>query len=76
MFYFNRLCFFGQARVKYRTATPEEESKGIDGYIGNEPVSIKPTTYKTKNLQENIQAKIIFYEKPEKKNYIIVEYDF
>jgi NAD/NADP transhydrogenase alpha subunit len=26
----------------------EEESKGIDGYIGNIPVSIKPDTYRVK----------------------------
>jgi hypothetical protein len=55
------------ARIKntsYRLSTPDEESKGIDGFIGNTPVSIKPTTYKTKNmLNEQIDAKIIFYEK-------------
>ena len=40
------------------------ESKGIDGYIGKEPVSIKPITYKTKNmLNEQINVKIIFYDK-------------
>ena len=61
--------------VKYRKSTPEEESKGIDGYIGNVPVSIKPITYKTKSmLQENIEAKMIFYEK--KKDGIVVEYTF
>ena len=61
--------------VNYRNSTPEEESKGIDGYIGEVPVSIKPITYKTKNmLQEKIEAKIIFYEK--KKDGIIVEYNF
>ena len=61
--------------VNYRNSTPEEESKGIDGYIGEVPVSIKPITYKTKNmLQEKIEAKMIFYEK--KKDGIIVEYNF
>lgn len=61
--------------VNYRNSTPEEESKGIDGYIGEVPVSIKPTTYKTKSmLQENIEAKMIFYEK--KKDGIVVEYNF
>lgn len=49
---------------EYRLATAQEESKGIDGFIGNNPISIKPTTYKTKNsLRENIDAKIIYYEK-------------
>lgn len=45
-------------------ANPEEESQGIDGFIGNTPVSIKPTTYKTKNaLPEEIKIPIIFYTK-------------
>lgn len=48
----------------YRMSTFREESKGIDGFIGNIPVSIKPVTYSSKkSLRENIQAKIIFYEK-------------
>ncbi len=49
----------------YRLATKSEESKGIDGYIGNTPVSIKPDTYiKIKpELLEKIKAKIIFYHK-------------
>jgi len=62
-------------RVQYRRATPEEESKNIDGYIGNVPVQIKPVTYKTKNmLHENIGVQLIFYEK--KKDGIVVEYVF
>lgn len=61
--------------VKYRRATPEEESQNIDGYIGDIPVSIKPVTYKTKNmLHENIDVKLIFYEKL--KDGIKVEYNF
>jgi len=31
-------------RTNYRLAEPDEESKGIDGYIGDIPVSIKPNT--------------------------------
>lgn len=51
-------------KKKYRLATPEEEAKGIDGIIGDMPVSIKPTTYKLKKeLTEEIGAKIIYYEK-------------
>jgi len=49
---------------KYRLSTPQEESIGIDGFIGKIPVSVKPMSYSSKkSLQENIQAKIIFYEK-------------
>jgi hypothetical protein len=61
--------------VKYRRATPEEESRFIDGYIGDIPVSIKPITYKTKNmLHENIDVKLIYYEKL--KDGIKVDYNF
>ncbi|MEZ4856864.1 MAG: MjaI family restriction endonuclease [Gelidibacter sp.] len=58
----------------YRLANPNEESIGIDGFIGEEPVSIKPTTYKVKlGLNENIEIPIIFYDK--KKNQIVIEFD-
>lgn len=61
--------------VDYRRSTPEEESQFIDGYIGETPVSIKPITYKTKNmLHEDINIKLIYYEKL--KDGIKVEYDF
>lgn len=60
---------------RYRTATPDEESKGIDGFIGEIPVSIKPITYKTMNrLPETITIKMVYYEKL--KDGISVEYDF
>jgi len=48
----------------YRLAEPEEESIGIDGFIGNRCVSIKPITYEAKKaLSEKIEVPIIFYEK-------------
>lgn len=48
----------------YRLAEPDEESQGIDGFVGEEAYSIKPRTYNTlPSLQESIEAKIIFYEK-------------
>ncbi len=34
--------------TSYRLAEPKEESQGIDGFIGNISVSIKPMTYETK----------------------------
>ena len=46
-----------------RQATPEDESQGIDGYLGGQPVSVKPSTYKQKALSENISCPIIYYEK-------------
>ena len=46
----------------YRLATPEEESKGIDGFVGSIPYSIKPDTYKTMGrLSEIINVKMIYY---------------
>ena len=48
----------------HRLATPKEESRGIDGFIGEIAISIKPITYKTKDsLKENINSKIIYYNK-------------
>lgn len=59
----------------YRLGTPEEESKGIDGYIGDTPVSIKPLTYKSKKmLNEQIEVHMIYYEK--KKDGINIHFDF
>lgn len=47
----------------YKLGTAEDESKGIDGYLGDQPVSVKPITYKQKGrLQEDIQAPIVYYE--------------
>lgn len=58
----------------YRLAKPDEESKGIDGFIGDKPVSIKPMTYKTKmGLNEVISVPIVFYDK--KKSEIVIEFD-
>ena len=48
----------------YRTSDPEDEAKGIDGYIGKVPVSVKPKTYDSKQmLPETIGVHIIYYEK-------------
>lgn len=47
-----------------RLSNPDEEPKGIDGYIGEIPVSIKPHTYGVKaSLPEHIDVKIIYYRK-------------
>jgi hypothetical protein len=59
----------------YRLAAKDEESKGIDGYIGKKAISIKPRSYKSKaQLSEKIEDKLIFYEK--KKSGITIEFDF
>lgn len=55
--------------LEFSRSTPEEESKGIDGYLGDQPVSIKPETYKQKNrLQENIKAPIVYYKEYKNDN--------
>jgi hypothetical protein len=59
----------------YRLATPDEETQGIDGYIGTQAVSIKPITYRVMNeLPERIDVPIVYYDK--KKSEIVVEYNF
>jgi uncharacterized protein YukE len=56
----------------YRLADPYEESQGIDGFVGEEAYSIKPSTYESKPyLSESIEVKMIFYEK--KKDGVVFE---
>lgn len=60
--------------LPYRLATAEEESKGIDGYVGNTAYSVKPDTYKSTNarsISDNVNVKMIYYTK--KKTGITVE---
>ncbi len=53
-----------QKNTSYRLAGPDEESRGIDGYLGIRPVSIKPVSYRSKAfLHDTIDADIIYYEK-------------
>ena len=56
----------------YRLAEPHEESQGIDGFVGEEAYSIKPSTYEAiPTLAESIEVKMIFYEK--KKDGVVFE---
>ena len=58
----------------YRLADPGEEAKGIDGYVGDIPYSIKPDTYKTMGrLSETIDVKMIYYTKKKSGFKIEVE---
>ena len=55
--------------LPYTRSTAEEESRGIDGYLGEQPVSIKPITYRQKaQLQEDIEAPIVYYEEYKTNN--------
>ena len=58
---------------EYRLSTPEEEAKGIDGFVDGEPVSIKPNTYK-KTIEygkEIIPYRIIYYKQTNKGLVIV-----
>jgi hypothetical protein len=47
--------------VEVQRADAQDESRGIDGYIGKQPVQVKPVSYKD-NLQEDIDVPIVFYD--------------
>jgi hypothetical protein len=56
----------------YRLATPDEESKGIDGLVGGRAISIKPDSYKSEAaLAEQIGCEIVYYRKT--KRGIVIE---
>lgn len=62
----------GQRGLPCRLARPDEESLGIDGYVGDVAYSIKPNTYKTMGrLSETIPVKMIYYTKT--KNGLTIE---
>ena len=62
------------SKQKYRLSLPDEESKGIDGFVGDIAYSMKPMTYKIMDrLRENIDAKMIYYEKIKKGMKIEIE---
>lgn len=55
-------CMAREANDSWRLADSREEAKGIDGYVGNSPYSIKPHSYKMMDrLQEHIDAVMIYY---------------
>ncbi|MCY4216870.1 MAG: MjaI family restriction endonuclease [Flavobacteriaceae bacterium] len=60
----------------YRRATPEEESDGIDGYIGDVPVQIKPRNGESYNvLMDKYRTKylLVTYKKEDKS--VSIEFD-
>ena len=59
--------------VEYRVATAEEESQGIDGWIKDRPIQVKPSTYKESmaRYSEEIEVPIVYYEK---KDGLSIEY--
>jgi len=62
-------------KTTYRLATSNEEKKGIDGYIGNKPVQIKPVSYTYKqSLHEEFSVDIIYYKETKGSKYIKIYY--
>ncbi|MBM3328844.1 MAG: MjaI family restriction endonuclease [Calditrichaeota bacterium] len=50
--------------LDYQLASAEEESQGIDGWVGGMPVSIKPDTYEVKRaLPESLPSIVVYYKK-------------
>ena len=60
--------------VEYGVATVEDESQGIDGWIKDRPIQVKPSTYKESMARssEVIKVPIVYYEK--KKEGLFIEY--
>ena len=60
--------------ASWRLARPEEESRGIDGCVGDVEYSIKPATYRTMDrLSETIEARMVYYTKGKDKITVEVE---
>ena len=57
----------------YRPSSAGDESKGIDGYIGDEPASVKPESYKyNRARREAIKVPIIWY-KTDKNGAVVAD---
>lgn len=58
--------------VEYKDSTAEEESKNIDGYVGEQQVSVKSQSYLSKrsSVREEIDVPIVYYKKTEKYLHI------
>ena len=54
--------------LSLKQANTTDESRGIDGYLGSHPVSVKPATYKQKSLGENILAEAKFPSSAERNS--------
>jgi hypothetical protein len=64
-----------QFDLPHRDSTAAEESKGIDGYIGDTAVTVKPESYdsKTSTKHESLDAAMVQYKKTSK--YLTIFYD-
>ena len=60
--------------VEYKVATAAEESRGIDGWINDRPIQVKPSTHgpAMARSSEVIKVPIVYFEK--KKGGLFIEY--
>ena len=59
-------CIASKKGEEFVPAKPKDESKGIDGYVGNTAYSVKPDTYKVthaRSISENVDVKMVYYTK-------------
>jgi len=64
-----------ELNMSYRLADVGEEAKGIDDFIGDTPVSIKPSGYQTQvTYGETFPCLMIFYDKQD-DGTVVVEFD-
>lgn len=70
------LCYLAEqmGNVEYKVATAEEEGRGIDGWINDRPIQVKPSTHMAAMARssEVIEVPIVYYEK--KKEGLFIEY--
>ena len=65
-----------EKNTDWRLATPEEESRGIDGFIGEKPVQIKPESFLTKGLINfDSEYDIIYYRAAKSGKSLAIYYD-
>lgn len=64
--YYQQVILSHMAREQGATwclATPPEEARGIDGFVGDKPYSIKPDSYRTMGrLSEQIAVTMVYYK--------------
>ena len=60
-------------KKKCRLANKQEESKGIDGFVGDLPIQIKPSSYKSASnvKNEKFRAKAVYYQKNVDGDFIV-----
>jgi len=58
---------------EYKRSTKEEEPGGIDGYLCDQPVSIKPMSYKREGNPYDIDVPIVYYEDFKSKDKLILD---